>query len=965
MKRIFSRLVTLLALCSLFAGTVGASDSGCLDLPKLDKYEIIELFQQLPEVTQPKNYYDEEPSLTDPHTPGTVRQELLDSGLARINLVRRLAGLPGVTMTDAYNLIAQKGSVVLAAGNQFTHWPAQPEGMDDDFYAEGYHATTHSNLAYFGSMSTANTPSLLADPISDSIDGYMSDSDIYNVSVVGHRRWVLDPQMAAVGLGMAHTFYRDGSWYCTDVYSTMYWNTYSGPYADYDFIAWPASGLFPNTNFIIDEAGNNAYRTPQSDAWSVSLNPRYFTTPTVGDITVTLTGPEGSWTFSGVESYSADNAGLYFNVDSQYIGEGTCIIFRPEGFEKYEGEYSVSITGLKTPSGQPTEIDYTVEFFTPTCLEGHTFSEQTNSATCTDPGSVSKTCSVCGFVPPAEEIPALGHQWGKGVQKDDSCHTVTCQRPGCGITEDLPHEMTTEEINGISVASCSGCDLRISSAVSLSMDVPTVTRWVTGEDGYVIPFGESEQLSLSGYTTLSGTLTWSLTDPGATGAVLDETGTLTVSPACTAGTLSIAVSDGTHSETILVELVRKASYCWGGAVPTPVSSVEVPLPGEENLQVQYNVTFYDQYGGIVSGTDHELSWFIQPQDDWDTEYTQYNGISIDSNGLLTVPVGAKSCELNVRVRPSCWNPGSSCGTSLTVQAEATVWWTSPGYLAWDTVPGAALYSVALYDEAGTRTGGLATYGTAMDLYGLLGLYLGNESQTYRVVVEAKTSSQKTILTLDPGLTLCPQISEKPLAYSARVTGANRYTLTVKHSISPGDILLDTWTTEDCRSSCSIMRLTYQTQLFSHELQIAGISHDPRLISDSRLEDGTRWVMSITATAPQSYDNMVAMTADRSVTVQSAPGSNVYGSCIVGPAGDQGLSAYVMLGNSSSQEITLSAIVAEYDANGRMLGCSLKELTIPAWDSASSLLYAQHSDAAQMNLFILNSAHSAMTLKAPL
>ena len=162
-----------------------------------------------------------------------------------------------------------------------------------------------------------------------------------------------------------------------------------------------------------------------------------------------------------------------------------------------------------------------------------------------------------------------------------------------------------------------------------------------------------------------------------------------------------------------------------------------------------------------------------------------------------------------------------------------------------------------------------------------------------------------------------------------------------------------------------MRPTYQTQLFSHELQIAGISHDPRLISDSRLENGTRWVMSITATAPQSYDNMAAMTADRSVTVQSAPGSDVYGSCVVGPAGDQGLSAYVMLGNSSSQEVTLSAIVAEYDANGRMLGCSLKELTIPAWDSASSLLYAQHSDAAQMNLFILNSAHSAMTLKAPL
>ena len=458
MKRFFSRLATVFALCALLLSAAGAADSGCTDLPKLDKYEIIELLRS-PDLEDPQNYYEQAPSLTAPHTAGTVRQELLDSGLQRINVVRRLAGLPGVTMTDAYNLIAQKGSVVLAAGNQFTHWPEQPEGMDDAFFAEGYEATTHSNLAYYNSGSTSSSIKPMADPISSSIDGYMGDSDAYNLSAVGHRRWVLDPQMAAVGLGLAHTTYYDSPWYCIDVYSTMYWDTYAGPYTDYDFIAWPASGLFPNTNFIIDEAGNNAYRTPQSDAWSVSLNPKHYATPSVNDLTVTLTGPTGSWTFSGDQEYAIANAGLYFTVNTQYIGEGPCIIFRPAGIQKYEGEYTVSITGLKTSSGKSTSLEYSVEFFTPTCLDGHTFSEQTVPATCTTPGSIGQICSVCGYTLADEVIPALDHQWGIGVQKDDTYHTATCQRAGCGVTQDMPHIYGVSTLGDLSVTYCSNCDL--------------------------------------------------------------------------------------------------------------------------------------------------------------------------------------------------------------------------------------------------------------------------------------------------------------------------------------------------------------------------------------------------------------------------------------------------------------------------------------------------------------------------
>ena len=58
MKRFFSRLATVFALCALLLSAAGAADSGCTDLPKLDKYEIIELLRS-PDLEDPQNYYEQ------------------------------------------------------------------------------------------------------------------------------------------------------------------------------------------------------------------------------------------------------------------------------------------------------------------------------------------------------------------------------------------------------------------------------------------------------------------------------------------------------------------------------------------------------------------------------------------------------------------------------------------------------------------------------------------------------------------------------------------------------------------------------------------------------------------------------------------------------------------------------------------------------------------------------------------
>ena len=64
--------------------------------------------------------------------------------------------------------------------------------------------------------------------------------------------------------------------------------------------------------------------------------------------------------------------------------------------------------------------------------DGSYFAEETSPATCTQAGSVQRTCTRCGFSEQAEEIPALGHDWAEA----DCLTAKTCR--SCGITEGTP-----------------------------------------------------------------------------------------------------------------------------------------------------------------------------------------------------------------------------------------------------------------------------------------------------------------------------------------------------------------------------------------------------------------------------------------------------------------------------------------------------------------------------------------------
>lgn len=308
--------------------------SGSTTLEKLSKEEIVQLLNQASS-TLPNPVLTEEPSIHAPYATGAVDHQALEAAAQRLNVLRRLAGVPQVQLDDSLSENAQYGAVLLAHLGSLNHTPAKPADMDNSFYQKAYEATSTSNIA-------------AGMDLLESVDMFMQDSDASNVARVGHRRWQLNPELGRVGFGYAQnpdSIYRD---FVTEKVTDT-----SGSGCDYDFIGWPASGNFPN---YLDSFDANT-------AWSVVLNPDDYQVPTQSGLVVTLVRQSDgkTWTLDGKASYTPAASGRYLNVETS--GVGNCIIFRPDGVTKYEGVYQVTIDGLKDRSGKAVDFTYQVDFF--------------------------------------------------------------------------------------------------------------------------------------------------------------------------------------------------------------------------------------------------------------------------------------------------------------------------------------------------------------------------------------------------------------------------------------------------------------------------------------------------------------------------------------------------------------------------------------------------------------------------
>lgn len=276
----------------------------------------------------PGETYAQAPSLTAPFSLGKVNDAFLQDGLNAINYVRAVAGLEPVTMSAEKNEAAQYGAVLLAASGQFGHYPTQSEGIPDDLYQKGAAATKTSNLGYGHANLSRFTLSC------------MDDSDQSNIAAVGHRRWLLDPNLTSVGLGYAGT-----------ISVTQVTNGIVQPWAGPDHITWPSEGVFP------------AELVDSNLAWSCSLDPDRYTGTNWEGLTVTVTDSAGNrWSKQAVSR--TDITGSFVLLSGTFYGDAPAVIFRPEGLNLQPGrQLTVEISGLATKGEGTASISYTVKLF--------------------------------------------------------------------------------------------------------------------------------------------------------------------------------------------------------------------------------------------------------------------------------------------------------------------------------------------------------------------------------------------------------------------------------------------------------------------------------------------------------------------------------------------------------------------------------------------------------------------------
>ena len=273
------------------------------------------------------------PTLSAPFAAGSLNGAFLQDGLNSINYARYLAGLPDdVVLDSTYTDRAQHGAVLLAVG-QFAHSQPQPATMDTSFYTIANNATSSSNIGWgYSSLWDFNI-------------SCMGDEDTGNIDRVGHRRWLLNPPLKKVGMGMASS--RTDTW-------VFDWSR--TPAVTYDSVKWPCAGPFPVE--MLDS----------SVPWSITLNPTLYswTTGTAGH-TITLRRERDGkvWTFTSADT---NKSGEYFNFETSGYGVSNCFIFRPDpasvgGYQAGDA-FDVTLTGGVTnkADGTPATISYRTQF---------------------------------------------------------------------------------------------------------------------------------------------------------------------------------------------------------------------------------------------------------------------------------------------------------------------------------------------------------------------------------------------------------------------------------------------------------------------------------------------------------------------------------------------------------------------------------------------------------------------------
>jgi hypothetical protein len=251
----------------------------------------------------------------------TVAEER-ESALRRLKAYRYLANVPyeDMTLDPAMNDRCEAGAKLCERIGRLDHTPANP-GMPEIDYRFAYAGTSQSNLGRGD------------DNLRKAVDGWMDDSDEKNIDHVGHRRWCINPAMLKTGFGRSGQF-------------TAMWSIDKSRkiIPDYNFVAFPPAGYMPAEYF------------GPKHAWGISFNLRKFL--------VTKLVTAKIFRVDELLNHTEEIKLNHSIVDGTSVGDGNCVIFRPEVVDMSPGSrYVVAVDGLIVSPGVrlPTQ-HYFVEF---------------------------------------------------------------------------------------------------------------------------------------------------------------------------------------------------------------------------------------------------------------------------------------------------------------------------------------------------------------------------------------------------------------------------------------------------------------------------------------------------------------------------------------------------------------------------------------------------------------------------
>ncbi len=281
--------------------------------------------------------YLEKPDIDPPYGAGSLTDEALQAALNCVNFLRRVAYVENdVRLSDLYTLRAQYAAALLAINDELSHDAAIAPGMSLDFYETAHAGTASSNIASINWMTN--------DILVKAVEYFVRDDGTDNLAVLGHRRWLLNPNMGETGFGLANA--ASGI-----TYAAMYAHDLTGHPADWDYVAWPSRGAFP------------AELMADGIAWSVTLNPLVYDAEK-SDLRVTMS-----------EKTAGQANFTYFTLSLENYGAGPCVIFVPDlaamGVEQYQQNqvWQVEISGLKTVGGEDAAISYEVDMIALTPMD--------------------------------------------------------------------------------------------------------------------------------------------------------------------------------------------------------------------------------------------------------------------------------------------------------------------------------------------------------------------------------------------------------------------------------------------------------------------------------------------------------------------------------------------------------------------------------------------------------------------